>query len=82
MPNINKICSSVDLEDTNTKRHTDRQQIIDRTQRGGAGSQQEAETDRSPLPDRRTGLSVSSSSTAINNLLPFIPLHSVLPVNL
>lgn len=36
--------------------------------------------DRSPLPDRRTALSVSSF-TAINNLLPFIPHLSVLPVN-
>lgn len=78
----------MDPEYTNTKRYTDRQsvrqQIIDRAQRGGAGSQQEAETDRSPLPERSAALSVSSSSSsssAINNFLPFIPQRSVLPVN-
>lgn len=86
--NPKNICSSMALEDINTKRYTEtdkqtaRQQIIDRAHRGGAGSQQEAETDRSPLPDRRTALSVSSFSAAINNLLPFIPQLSVLPVNL
>lgn len=76
----------MDPEYTNTKRYADRQsvrqQIIDRAQRGGAGSQQEAETDRSPLPERSAALSVSSSSSAaINNFLPFIPQRSVLPVN-
>lgn len=41
----------MDLEGTNSERHaepdrqTTRQQIIDRAQRRGAGSQQEAETD-------------------------------------
>lgn len=77
----------MDLEDTNTMRYkhkhtkdkqTDREQIIDRAQRGGDGSQQEAKTGRSLLPDRRTVRSVSYSH---KNLLPFILQHSVLPVN-
>lgn len=53
-----------------------RQLMVDRAVRGGAASQQEAETEASPV------LSVSSFSlsVAINNILPFIPESSDLPV--
>lgn len=55
-----------------------RQLMVDRAVRGGAASQQEAETEASPV------LSLSSysfsSSAAINNILPFIPESLELPV--
>lgn len=54
-----------------------RQLMVDRAVKGGAASQQEAETEASPV------LSVSSSSSlsaAINNILPFIPESLELPV--
>lgn len=49
-----------------TDRRSVWQQIVDRSCRGGPGSQQDAETDRSPRPDRSVALPVSSSSSAVN----------------
>lgn len=43
------------------------QRIVDRSCRGGPGSQQDTETDRSPRPDRSAALPVSSSSAAVNS---------------
>lgn len=66
---------SLDPEDASMKRHADRQtdrrsvwqQIVDRSCRGGPGSQQDTKTDRSPRPDRSAALPLSSSSAAVNS---------------
>lgn len=50
-----------------TDRRSVWQQIVNRSYRRGPGSQQDAETDRSPRPDRSTALSLSSSSAAVNS---------------